>query len=281
MTRMLTAFARMKGATYVFDFLPPAGTAAPEVVAAGPPFEFREEIVADKVSFTYEGGEGFALRDVSFTIRRGEKVGFVGPSGSGKTTVMNLVLRFIREQAGELRVDGRRLQPGEDRRWQRLLGYVEQDPYLMDGTFAENIAFGDAAAEIDRARVEGALKAASLHTLVASLPHGIDTLVGEFGGTLSGGQRQRIAIARALYRNAEILVLDEATSALDADTEREVMETILGLQAGHAKTVLVIAHHGAMLGICDRVYQLEAGRIVGEIVGPGAPATGAVRGNGG
>jgi ABC-type multidrug transport system fused ATPase/permease subunit len=194
---------------------------------------------------------------------------------------MNLVLRFIREQSGEIRVDGKPLRPEDDRRWQRLLGYVEQDPYLMDATFAENIAFGDAETEIDRPRVESALKAASLHTLVASLPRGIDTPVGEFGGTLSGGQRQRIAIARALYRNAEILVLDEATSALDADTEREVIETILDLQRDHAKTVLVIAHHGAMLGICDRVYQLEAGRIVGETVGAGAPAAGAVGRNGG
>jgi ABC-type multidrug transport system fused ATPase/permease subunit len=199
---------------------------------------------------------------VSFTVRAGERVGFAGPSGSGKTTLMNLVLRLLREQHGRVRVDGRALDHEDDRRWQRLLGYVPQDPYLLDGSLAENIAFGAGAADIDRSRVEDALRSASLAGLVASLPRGIDSEVGEFGGMLSGGQRQRIAIARALYRNAQVLVLDEATSALDAKTEREVIETLLALTADRRTTLLVIAHHGAMLGICDRVYDLEGGRLV-------------------
>jgi ABC-type multidrug transport system fused ATPase/permease subunit len=265
MTRMLAAATRIKGSVYVLSLLPEAATAGPTTSPTSvEPAEFKSALEFDNVSFAYEGGEGFALRDVSFAVRPGERIGFVGPSGSGKTTLMNLVLRFLREQQGRILVDGRPLRPDDDRRWQRLLGFVQQDPYLLDGSLAENIAFGEGPDEIDRPRIEAALRASSLGTFIDSLPKGIDSKVGEFGSTLSGGQRQRIAIARALYRNASVLVLDEATSALDAETEREVIETLRQLTSDRTKTLLVIAHHGEMLGVCDRIYELDQGRIVKE-----------------
>jgi ABC-type multidrug transport system fused ATPase/permease subunit len=268
MTRLLTAFTKVKSSAHVFGLLPARGEdVIPARRESGTRAEFRHELAFKAVSFAYEGGDGFAVRDVHFRVRRGERVGFVGPSGSGKTTIMNIVLRLIREMNGEVLVDGRPLTPADDWGWQSILGYVQQDPYLLDGTLAENVAFGEPPERIDRARVDSSLVAASLGGFVRSLPRGIDSLLGEFGGTLSGGQRQRIAIARALYRRAEILVLDEATSALDLETEREVIETLLALGADRTKTFLIIAHHGAMLGICDRVYQFSEGRMVGELEG--------------
>jgi ABC-type multidrug transport system fused ATPase/permease subunit len=175
---------------------------------------------------------------------------------------------LLREQGGRVVLDGRPFTEADDAGWQKILGYVPQDPYLLDATLAENVAFGEDALTADRVRVEAALRAASLGSLLDSLPRGIDTPVGEFGGTLSGGQRQRIAIARALYRNASVLVLDEATSALDPATEREVIETLRALTADRSRTLLVIAHRGAILDVCDRVFVLDGGRVVAESAEP-------------
>ena len=278
MTRLLTAWTRVKGSMNVLGLLPESAAPPAEPVRpATPAVAFRSALAFDGVSFAYDGGRGFALRDLSFAIRPGERVGIVGPSGSGKTTLMGLVLRFLREQEGRVLLDGVPLQPADDASWQKLVGYVPQDPYLLDGSLAENVAFGEDAAEIDRARVEDALRAASLGPLLDSLPSGIDTVIGEFGGTVSGGQRQRIAIARALYRNAAVLVLDEATSALDAETERDVIETMRAVTADRSKTLLVIAHRGAILDVCDRVFELRDGRMVTP-AGESAGAPRAVRG---
>jgi ATP-binding cassette, subfamily B, bacterial PglK len=269
MTRLLTAWTRVKGSMGILDLLPAAAERVVPRVDV-PAATFRSSLALEQVSFAYEGGRGFALRDITLEIRPGDRIGFVGPSGSGKTTLMNLVLRFLREQGGRVVLDGHALAEADDVRWQKLVGYVPQDPYLLDGTLAENVAFGDDADAVDRARVEAALRSASLGPLLDSLPRGIDSPVGEFGGTLSGGQRQRIAIARALYRNASVLVLDEATSALDAATERELIETLRALSADRSKTLLVIAHRGAILEVCDRVYALESGRLVAASPEPAA-----------
>ena len=262
LTRILMALTTLRSATYVFDILTPESEPEELPRDSVQGASMHQSLSFENVSFSYQGVQSFALKDVSFRILKGERVGFVGPSGSGKTTLMNLVLRFIREQEGRVCRDGAPLGSLDDREWQRQLGYVQQDPYLLDGTLAENVAFGEDVGAIDRARVQSALKASSLQGLLEMLPQGVDAQVGEFGGTLSGGQRQRIAIARALYRNAEILVLDEATSALDAGTEWEVTKTLRELSADRAKTLLIIAHRGAMLSICDRVYRLDRGRIV-------------------
>jgi len=278
MTRLLTAWTRMKGSMSVLDLLPvAAGVETFDVKPAADvlPAEFRSSLAFEGVSFAYEGGKGFALKEITFEIHPGDRLGFVGPSGSGKTTLVNLVLRFLREQEGRIVLDGRALTPADDARWQLLIGYVPQDPYLLDGTLAENVAFGEDPALVDPGRVEAALRAASLGPLLDSLPQGIESPVGEFGGTLSGGQRQRIAIARALFRNASVLVLDEATSALDPATEREVIETLRALTADRSKTLIVIAHRGAILDVCDRIFVLGAGRLMAE-----SPEPAGTRGSG-
>jgi ABC-type multidrug transport system fused ATPase/permease subunit len=168
-------------------------------------------------------------------------------------------------------VDGRDIQ--EDLRgWQRQIGYVPQSVYLSDDTLRNNVAFGLFPQEIDEAAVQRAIAAAQLDSFVASLPAGLDTLVGERGVRLSGGQRQRIGIARALYREPPVLVLDEATSALDRHTEDGVMQSVAALQG---KTVLVVAHRLSTVGHCSRLYRLERGTVTAE--GPPADLSDLIR----
>jgi ABC-type multidrug transport system fused ATPase/permease subunit len=193
-------------------------------------------------------------------IKKGERIGFVGVSGSGKTTLMNLLLRLYSEDSGEIRVDGQALTDAHTRDWRKLIGYVKQDIFLLDGSIRENIILADPEPDEDRLRL--AVKQASLDSFVNALPSGLETLVGERGSNLSGGQRQRIGIARSLYRNAEVLVFDEATSALDNQTENEVTEAIDALSETH-KTIFIIAHRITTLRSCDRIYELKNGRISG------------------
>lgn len=231
-----------------------------EVSPHGPPVSFSNEIRFNNISFSFPGSSVPVINDLSLEIRKGESVGFVGSSGSGKTTLMNLLLRFYMEDAGSLTVDGNKLERGHTAQWRRLIGYVKQDVFIMDGTIRENITLGDP--EYDEDELWAAVKQASLEPFVRSLPNGLDTQVGEKGSNISGGQRQRIGIARSLYRKAEILVFDEATSALDSDTENEVTEAINALSAT-SKTMFIIAHRVTTLRNCDRIYELKEGRVDG------------------
>ncbi len=240
-----------------FDERPPA---------AQLPLRFERELALKDVSFTFPAqpaGEAPALRNISLRIRRGEKIGFIGASGSGKTTLMNVLLRFYREQQGQMLVDGQPMTAQHLQAWYRLVGYVKQDTFLMEASIQDNITLGAPAAEVDAERLRYAVEQASLAGFVAALPQGLGTLIGERGSKLSGGQRQRIGIARALYKQAEILLLDEATSALDNETEREVNEAIARL--AHINiTILIVAHRLTTLRECDRIYEMSEGRIVAE-----------------
>jgi ABC-type multidrug transport system fused ATPase/permease subunit len=230
------------------------------------PLQFQHELAVEHVYFRFpsqDPAEAPALNDISFRIKRGEKIGFVGASGSGKTTLMNLLLRFYREQQGRVLVDGQPLTPHHLRAWYELVGYVKQDTFLMEATIRDNITLGATAEEVDMGRLQAALDQASLAEFVSKLPQGLDTFIGERGSKLSGGQRQRIGIARALYKQAEILLLDEATSALDNETEREVNEAITRLAHTNI-TILIIAHRLTTLRECDRIYELRDGRVVAE-----------------
>ena len=198
-------------------------------------------------------------------IRSGESVGLIGSSGSGKSTLVDVLLGLLTPAAGQVRVDGKNIQP-HLRGWQDQIGYVPQSIYLIDDTLRRNVAFGLPDEQIDDALVSKAINAAQLEKFVASLPEGLETLVGERGVRLSGGQRQRIGIARALYHDPAVLVLDEATSSLDAAAERSVMDAVTRLQG--SKTLLIVAHRMTTVEHCDRLYRLEQGRIVAE----GTPA---------
>ena len=182
-----------------------------------------------------------------------------GGSGAGKSTLIDIILGLLPPTAGCVSVDGVDIQ-GNLRGWQNLVGYVSQTIYLCDDTIRRNIAFGVPEKEIDDAAVRRALVSAQLDGFVDGLPEGVQTFVGERGVRLSGGQRQRIGIARALYRDPQVLVLDEATSALDSQTEREVMAAVNSLHG--AKTLIIVAHRLSTVAECDLLFRLEGGRVI-------------------
>jgi subfamily B ATP-binding cassette protein MsbA len=209
------------------------------------------------VSVSYREDHPAALSHVSVELRSGENVALVGPSGAGKSTLVNLLPRFIDPTSGNLLLDGVPLVDWNIDALRGQFALVSQDVVLFNDTVAANVALGD---DIDRARVEGALRGANLLDFANSLPQGIDTVIGHNGREFSGGQRQRLAIARAIYKDAAILILDEATSALDSESERLVQDALETLMTG--RTSLVIAHRLSTIEKADRIVVLDAGRVI-------------------
>ena len=220
-----------------------------------------DSIETKDLSFRYEFTKTDVLLGVNVSVRKGEAVGFVGQSGSGKSTLIDLLLGLLDPRSGSIYLNNRDINDVKQQ-WQRIVGYIPQTIFLMDDSLRRNIAIGIADNEIDEVAIIEALKSAQLEDFVASLPEGLDTVVGERGVRLSGGQRQRIGIARALYHRPSVLVLDEATSSLDTETEHGVMQAVQALQGD--KTVIIVAHRLSTVEYCDRLYRLDAGRIVDE-----------------
>jgi len=216
------------------------------------------EIVLHDVGHTYEGAGRAALRGVNLTIRRGEQVGVIGRTGSGKSTLAGLLLGVLEVDEGRLEVNGTPLAELDPTSWRRLAAWVPQEPWLLDGTVADNIRF--LRPELDDVAVLAAAELAGLGHELERWPEGIDHRTGSAGSALSGGQRQRVALARALAGSPELVVLDEPTSALDAHTEARVRH-VLGLMREEA-TVVVIAHRLSTLAECDRVVVLDDGEVV-------------------
>jgi len=239
--------------------LPPPAPA----LGGAEPIRFTRAVALEGVSYTYADEADPVLVDVDLTIARGESIGIVGPSGAGKSTLVDLLLGLLTPTRGRITVDGRDVG-GALRSWQQHIGYVAQEPFVLDDTLRRNVAFGVADAEIDDRRVTAALRLAQLGDFMTALPAGLDTMLGERGTRLSGGQRQRVAIARALYDQPEVLVFDEATSALDTPTERELIAALEALRG--VKTLVVIAHRLTTVRHCDRLAVLRDGRLVA--VGP-------------
>ncbi|MEI7565126.1 MAG: lipid A export permease/ATP-binding protein MsbA [Burkholderiaceae bacterium] len=232
-------------------------------LGATPMKKARGEIQFTNVSFSYEQDEGRqdALKQVDFHIQPGEIVAFVGPSGGGKSTLVNLLPRFFRPTQGKITLDGIPLEDLLLTDLRRQIAFVSQDVVLFNDSIAANVAYGSAAqGGIDRGRVIEALEAANLSALIRELPEGIDSLIGDNGNRLSGGQRQRLAIARAIYKNAPILILDEATSALDSESERQVQDALERLMSG--RTTLVIAHRLSTIEHANRIIVLEHGKVI-------------------
>ncbi len=222
----------------------------------------RGDIRFEQVTFSYEGGERPALAGIDLHIRAGETVALVGSSGGGKTTLANLLPRFYPVTSGRILIDDIPIESMQLSSLRRQLAWVSQTTMLFNDTIANNVAYG-AGQDVSTDRVRRALDAAYLGAFIESLPQGLDTMIGDNGIRLSGGQRQRLSIARALLKNAPILILDEATSALDNESERFVQAALDRLMKGHT-TTLIIAHRLSTVEKADRIIVLAAGRIVEE-----------------
>lgn len=216
-------------------------------------FIFDNEIKLDNISFAYRGTVNNVLDSVNLSIKKGQSIALVGESGGGKTTLADIILGLLEPQKGSVTVDGKDIR-SDMSAWRNKIGYIPQSIYLTDDTIRNNVAFGIRSDQVNDNMVLWALEKAKLKEYVEGLPKGINTKVGERGGCLSGGQRQRIGIARALYRNPELLVFDEATSALDSETEKEVIDAIEGLHG--SKTIIMIAHRLSTIEHCDSVYRV-------------------------
>ena len=218
----------------------------------------RGHLSFQKVAFTYPDASDAALVDVSLDIAPGETVALVGMSGGGKSTLVNLVPEFHPLSAGQIRLDGTPIAQIDLVSLRAQIAMVSQHVVLFDDTIAANIAYGDPSPDLHR--INAAIRAAHLDDVIAGLPEGIQTMIGDNGMRLSGGQRQRLAIARAIYKDAPVLILDEATSALDSESERAVQQALDSLMKG--RTTLVIAHRLSTIERADRIAVLEHGRIV-------------------
>jgi ABC-type multidrug transport system fused ATPase/permease subunit len=223
------------------------------------PLQFHSEVRFQQLSFRYGIDLPWVLRDINLCIRPGERIGIVGETGSGKSTLVDLLMGLLEPTTGEILVDGAPVRGEQLRRWRGAIAHVPQSIFLADASIAENIAFGVPRACIDQARLEQASKHAQIASFIHSLADGYETRVGERGVRLSGGQRQRIGIARALYKQAAVIVFDEATSALDQATENEVIGAIEALSID--LTTVMIAHRLSTLKRCDRIINIKRGQL--------------------
>jgi len=219
------------------------------------PIPFSREIRLNKLGFRYEVDAPWVLENIYLTIKKSSRIGFIGATGSGKSTLIDIVMGLLKPTKGHLEIDGQLITEKNQRSWQAHIAHVPQTIFLADSTIAENIAFGIPKNKIDYEKVKLVAKRAQIDQVIESWERKYETVVGERGVRLSGGQRQRIGIARALYKEADIIIFDEATSALDGMTEQAVMESIEGL--GNELTILIIAHRITTLKNCTQIVELS------------------------
>jgi ABC-type multidrug transport system fused ATPase/permease subunit len=220
---------------------------------------FSRSITLNNLEFQYQPGVANILKSISFSIPKGARIGVIGTTGSGKSTLLDLLMGLLKPTGGAILIDGQELNEHSCRAWQAHIAHVPQTIFLADITIAENIAFGVPLNLIDHARVRDAAAKAQIATFIESMPEGYGTLVGERGVRMSGGQRQRIGIARALYKDADVIVFDEATSALDTPTEEAVMSIINQLSSD--LTILIVAHRLTTLKGCTEILELDDGAV--------------------
>lgn len=257
---VMGAWASLRYNRYTIDVIRDAhiDDIDPTIDSSTERMSFNRDIRIEDIAFQFEDGEQRVIDHLSLSIGKGERVGIKGRSGAGKTTLFNLMLGFYTPSEGAIYIDDKRLTPANRRQWLNIVGYVSQNVFLTDGTLLENIALGVTPESIDRERLNRAIDMADLREFIDSLPQGVDTPAGECGNRLSGGQRQRIGIARALYKEAEVLLFDEATSSLDNDTEQNINQAIEQLSRKNKElTIIVIAHRESSLDYCDRVLTIE------------------------
>jgi ABC-type bacteriocin/lantibiotic exporter with double-glycine peptidase domain len=221
-------------------------------------FTFKEKITLEKVNFKYESSNKLILDDVNLDIKKNEIIGISGASGSGKSTLLNIICFLLRPSSGKILIDN---IPIEDiyKSYQLKIGYVSQKIYLIDDTFIQNIIFGVDKINYDYNLFKEVIAKSNLETVLENLPLKENTIIGERGSKFSGGQQQRIGIARALYKNPEILILDEATSALDEKSEREILNTVRNLKK--KLTIIIVSHKKSVLDFSDKIYEFKNGKL--------------------
>lgn len=255
---IMGAWSALRYNRYTIDVLNEAKVDNEKKPQSKEQLSLNDAIEVRNLSFRFENGTHDTLHNLSLSIRKGEKVGINGESGVGKTTLLNILLGLYTPSEGGVYIDGEELQGKLLRKWQNSIGYVSQNTFLTDSTILANIALGCEEQEVDMEQIGKCIEAASLSEFIASLPNGINTRIGECGALLSGGQRQRIGIARALYKNANILFFDEATSSLDNATEQSINRAIENLSSSNEDlTIVVVAHRDSSLDYCDRIITLE------------------------
>jgi ABC-type bacteriocin/lantibiotic exporter with double-glycine peptidase domain len=222
------------------------------------PLKFQREINLTDLSFSYPTRKEFSVSKLFMTIKKGDFIGIIGETGSGKSTLINLLIGLLKPSEGKVDVDELNINSNL-LEWHKKIGYVPQSVYLTDDTIRKNIAFGLQEDNIDDNLIKQAVEKASLNNFLNELSSGLETIVGEKGIRLSGGQQQRIGIARALYRDPEILILDEATSSLDQATEKQIMESIHYLK--RKKTLIIATHRIFTLKNCDKIFFIDKGKI--------------------
>jgi ATP-binding cassette subfamily B protein len=223
------------------------------------PIIFNKEIKMINLGFRHADDTPWVLKNINLTLKKGDRIGFMGVTGSGKSTLLDIIMGLLQPTNGKLIVDSQPLDNQNRRLWRAHIAHVPQNIYLADSTIEENIAFGAVTDKINSKRVRESAQKAQIAGLIEQWKDGYQTIVGEHGIRLSGGQRQRIGIARAFYKQADVLIFDEATSALDNETEQEVMKAIEGL--GEDVTVFIIAHRLTTLRGCDRIVKLDNGNL--------------------
>jgi ATP-binding cassette subfamily B protein len=232
----------------------------PADLSSPPALSFSSQIQIKNVRFRYTNTTPWILDDINITIPKGTRVGFIGSTGTGKSTLLDVIMGLLTPSSGEIQIDGKTISGEGLKAWQRCIAHVPQSIYLADCSIAENIAFGAPNELTDIQKIKDAAKLAQISDFIESIPAGYNSMVGERGVQISGGQRQRIGIARALYKQAEVLVFDEATSALDNATELAVMDAVAGLNRN--LTILIIAHRLTSLKGCDLIIELEKGKVI-------------------
>jgi ABC-type multidrug transport system fused ATPase/permease subunit len=267
--RLMPALQQIYGSLTQLTFVGPSIDKVYEDIKNLKPFDLsqadyilplKNKITLKNIYYNYPKASRPTLKNINLSISVKSTVGFVGSTGSGKTTIVDIILGLLEPSKGTLEIDEVVITKKNLRAWQRSIGYVPQDIYLVDDTIASNIAFGENLKDVNQQAVETASKIANLHDFImGELPHQYQTIVGERGIRLSGGQRQRIGIARALYHNPQILILDEATSALDNQTEKAVMDAVNNI--GKNITIIIIAHRLSTIKNCDLIFLLDNGEL--------------------
>ena len=226
------------------------------------PLPFKEVIEFKDVNFKYHINQHDTLSDINISIKKGSKIGFIGSTGSGKSTAVDLLMGLLKPTKGEISIDGLSLKDGNIRNWQKSISHVPQHVFISDATISKNIAFGVSSDDMNNDLLDKVAGEANLLDFIESLPKKYNTIVGELGAFLSGGQAQRIGIARALYKEANILILDEASSSLDSVTEKQIMKSISKPSKG--RTIIIITHRLSTIKDCDVIYEFKSGRVVSK-----------------